>query len=111
MRKLLVVVLVSVLLAGLATTALAARSVKVGDNYYVRPKGVPTVTVGRGTVVRWNFTGKKSHNVTVRSGPAKFHSPTKDSGSYAHKMTRRGTYVIYCTVHGFRDQHMRLVVK
>ena len=112
MRKLFVSVLALSLLGVVAATALAAtKSVKVGDNYYVRAKGVPTVTVTKGTRVKWRFVGDKAHNVTVRRGPVKFHSPSKDSGSYSRKMTRRGTYVIYCSIHGFNDQRMRLVVK
>ena len=112
MRKLLAVLLVSATLAVLATTAFAAtRSVRVGDDYYVRPSGVPTVSVSRNTVVSWQFRGISPHNVTVSSGPVKFRSTTKNSGSYRRTMTRRGTYAIYCTIHGASTQRMRLVVK
>ena len=57
----------TILAAGLAATALAlpaagspgasgaaTRSIKIGDNYFVR-KGGATVTVARGTKVRWRF--------------------------------------------------------
>jgi hypothetical protein len=111
MRKLLAVLLIAALTAGLAATALARRTVRVGDNWFVRPSGVPTVTVQRGETVVWRFTGRRRHNVTVRSGPVRFHSPTKRSGTYQRRMTRRGTYVIVCTIHGGRDQRMRLVVR
>jgi plastocyanin len=113
LRKLLVLVLVLVagLAGALAATALGATSVKVGDNYFVRTKGVPTVTVGKGTTVRWNFRGRHFHNVTVKSGPVHFRSSTKSSGHFSKKLTHRGIYVIYCTVHGAKDQSMRLVVK
>jgi plastocyanin len=112
MRKLLVIVVVATLAAGLAATALAAsRTVRVGDNWFVRPSGVPTVTVERGDTVVWRFTGRRRHNVTVRRGPVRFHSPTKRSGTYRRRMNRRGTYVIVCTIHGARDQKMRLVVR
>jgi hypothetical protein len=48
MRKLLVLVTMSAATAALATPALAATtSVKVGDGYFVRDGGVPTVTVKR----------------------------------------------------------------
>ena len=47
MRKLIVLVIAAAAVTALAATAFAAtRSVKVGDNYYVRSSGVPTVTVG-----------------------------------------------------------------
>jgi plastocyanin len=111
MRKLLVAILAATTLCALAATALAATmSVKVGDNYFVRSKGVPTVTVSRNTTVKWNFSGDSPHNVTVSKGPVKFHSATKDSGSFRKKLTRRGTYTIYCSIHGAGDQKMKLVV-
>ena len=111
MRKLIVVVLAAAALAALAATALAAKSVKVGDNYYVRPSGVPTVTVSKGTTVAWRFAGRSLHTVSVKRGPVKFSSSVKRSGTYRKRMTRRGTYTIYCKVHGASDQRMKLVVK
>jgi plastocyanin len=112
MRKLILVVLALSALAALAGTALAAtRSVKVGDNYYVRASGVPKVTVSKGTTVRWRFTGDEAHTVTVKRGPAKFNSGVRSSGTYRKKMRKRGTYTIYCTIHGLSDQRMKLVVK
>jgi plastocyanin len=111
LRKLLVPALAGAMLAILATQAFAARSIKVGDNYFVRASGVPTVTVSKGTTVSWRFAGDNLHNVVVRSGPVKFRSPAKSSGTYRRKVTRAGTYRIYCSIHGARDQSMRLVVK
>lgn len=112
MRKLLVGIIAATALCAFAGTALAAtRTVKVGDNYFVRSKGVPTVTVSLNTTVKWNFSGDSPHNVTVSKGPVKFHSPTKSSGSYSKKVTRRGTYTIYCSIHGAGDQKMKLVVE
>lgn len=98
--------------AGIVAPALAAtRTVKVGDNYFVRSKGVPTVTVKRNDRVKWQFKGDSPHNVVVTKGPAKFQSPTKTSGSYTKKLTRKGTYTIICTIHGASDQSMKLRVK
>jgi|SRR5215204_6740094 len=111
MRKLIVIALVVGCFGTLASVALAAKSVKVGDNYYVRSKGVPTVTVTKGTTVKWNFRGSNPHSVTVSKGPRKFDSGVRTSGSYKKKLTKRGTYKIYCTVHGASDQSMKLVVK
>jgi plastocyanin len=111
-RKLVAIVIVAALTAGLAASAVAARrTLRVGDNWFVRPSGVPTVTVERGDTVVWRFIGRRRHNVTVRHGPVRFHSPTKRSGTYVRRVTRRGTYVIICTIHGARDQQMRLVVR
>ena len=112
MRKLLVLGLVAAVLAILATQAFAAsRSVKVGDNYFVRSSGVPTVTVTKGTTVTWRFAGSNLHTVVVSSGPVKFRSSAKSSGTYKKKLTRAGTYRIYCSIHGKGDQSMKLVVK
>ena len=112
MRKLIVGALVVGCLGVLASVAMAAtRSVKVGDNYYVRARGVPTVTVSKGTTVKWNFRGRFPHTVTVSKGPRKFNSGVRTSGSYRKKLTRRGTYTIYCVIHGAADQKMKLVVK
>jgi plastocyanin len=112
LRKLLVMALVGAVLAILATQAFAAsRSVKVGDDYFVRPSGVPTVTVKKGTTVTWRFAGRNLHTVAVSSGPVRFHSSAKSRGTYKKKLTRAGTYRIYCTIHGRANQSMKLVVK
>ena len=112
MRKLIVIAISACALVLLAATAMAAtKSVKVGDDYYVRSSGVPKVTVTKGTTVRWRFVGDNPHTVTVSRGPVKFNSGVKTSGSYRKKLRRRGTYTIYCTIHGASDQKMKLVVK
>ena len=46
------------------------QPVKVGDDYYVRSRGVPVVTVKKGTTVKWNFRGSNPHPVTVSKGRA-----------------------------------------
>jgi plastocyanin len=98
-------------LAAFAVPAFAAhktRTIPVGDFYFVKDSNhTPTVHVARGTVMRWHFVGMEDHNVTVESGPAKFHSRDKDHGFYKHQVFRQGTYIIECTIHGFK---MRLVV-
>ena len=106
------------LVPAIATAALAvgvpaansAREVKVGDNYFVRASGVPTVTVSKGTTVKWVWKGKSPHNVKVTKGPVKFGSSSMTRGSYSRKMKQKGTYTIVCTVHGASDQKMKLVV-
>ena len=115
MRKLLVLPLLAAVAAVPAASATGASSlakrVNVGDNYFVRPSGVPTVTVSKGTKVRWVWTGRDLHNVKVKSGPASFSSPSKTSGSFSKRMRKRGTYTIVCSIHGGRDQKMKLVVR
>ena len=110
MRKLLVAVLIAAASAVFALPALAAtRSVKVGDDYFVRKGSIPTVTVKKGTTVTWRFAGKDMHNVAVKKGPVKFHSSYKTSGSYSKRVTRTGTYTIVCTIHQ-PDMAMKLRV-
>jgi plastocyanin len=110
MRKLLVALLIAVASAVLALPALAAtRSVKVGDDYFVRKGSIPTVTVKKGTKVTWRFAGKEMHNVAVTKGPAKFHSSYKSSGTYSKRVTRTGTYTIVCSIHQ-PDMTMKLRV-
>ena len=110
-RPLVLLTVAATAAAAVAVPALAAtKSVKVGDNYFVRSSGVPTVTVKKNDTVRWNFAGERLHNVKVKSGPVKFGSPDKTSGTYRKKMTRAGTYVLYCSIHGQSDQSMKLRV-
>ena len=110
MRKLLVASLIAAASAVLATQALAVtRSVKVGDDFFVRKGSVPTVTVSKGTTVTWRWAGKEIHNVRVTKGPARFASSFKSSGTYSKRVTRPGTYTIVCSVHQ-PDMRMRLRV-
>jgi plastocyanin len=110
MRKLLVLTLIAAASAALAVPALAAsRSVKVGDDYFVRKGSVPTVTVKKGTTVTWRWTGKDMHNVAVTKGPAKFRSSYKSSGSFSKRLTRTGTYTVVCSIHQ-PDMRMKLRV-
>jgi plastocyanin len=112
MRTATILAVAGTLLAVLATAAVAATTrVKIGDNYFVHKGGRPTVTVNRGDRVTWVWTGKNIHNVTVRSGPVRFGSRTQSKGTYTRRMRRAGTYVIYCTVHGYPTQTMTLVVR
>jgi len=84
------------LCALLAVPAFAAtKSATVGDTYFK----ARTLTVSKGTTVKWVWRGKLPHDVKVKSGPAKFHSTVKTSGSYSKRLTRSGTYRIICTIH------------
>jgi plastocyanin len=110
MRKLLIlpILLVAVLLVGVGPAAAKTRSIKIGDDFFVRPSGVPTVTVKKGTTAKWRWTGRDAHNV-VGSGPASFQSAVKSSGTFKRKMKKKGTYRIVCTIHS--GMRMTLKVK
>jgi hypothetical protein len=110
-RKLLVPMVIAGLLGPVAAPALAITRVKVGDNYFVRERGVPTIKVDRGTRVRWVWRGSSVHNVKVAAGPARFGSAIKTSGTYTKRVRKAGTYTLICTVHGPADQSMKLVVR
>lgn len=84
----------------------ATKSVGVKDDFFTKS----TLTVKKGTRVKWKWQGDSPHNVTVTSGPKKFRSSTKSSGSYKKKMRKKGTYSILCTVHA-PDMKMTLKVK
>jgi plastocyanin len=112
MRRLLIlpILLVAVLLVGVAPAAAKTRGIKIGDDFFVRNSGVPTVTVKKGTTVKWRWTGHDQHNVVVQKGPASFQSALKTKGSYKKKLKKKGTYTIICSIHA-PGMKMKLKVK
>jgi Tol biopolymer transport system component len=78
---------------------LARPRISILDNAFVRGREGPTLRISAGTVVIWRWRSQSSHNVTVRSGPARFRSPTRSRGVFARRLTRVGTYRIVCTLH------------
>ena len=75
------------------------RWISILDNAFVRGREDPTLRITRGTVVTWRWRSQSSHNVTVRSGPQHFRSPTRSRGVFARRLIRAGTYRIVCTLH------------
>ena len=88
----------------------ADTSIKLKDDYFA-PK---STSVKKGSTVTFRWAGSAPHNVTVGntrttgSGPVKFHSPTKTSGTYKKRCTRKGTYKIVCTVHPGMELTLRV---
>lgn len=78
------------------TASAATKTVSVSDDLY----GPAAVTIKKGSTVTWAWHGQDEHNVTVRTGPVRFASPTQSSGTYSKRLTRAGLYRLYCTVHG-----------
>ena len=101
MKRFLVLgIAIVVAAAAFAIPALAAsKTVKIGDNFFVRSSNNATVSVKRGTTVVWRWTGTAPHNVTVQSGPKKFHSRTQSRGTFKATPHTKGTYKIVCTIH------------
>jgi plastocyanin len=59
-----------------------------------------TVRINRGDSVRWRFADAGvSHNVTSRGRPRFRNSRSMQSGTYAVRFTRAGTYRYVCTIH------------
>lgn len=85
---------VLLLVVGLAAPASGggARRVRIVDNRF-RPR---TVTIERGTRVRWVNTGNRDHTTTGRG----WNSGSLDPGdTFRRRFNRRGTFAYRCTIH------------
>ncbi len=79
---------------GLEVLATARARVRIVDNAF-RPK---TITVARGTRVRWVNRGTAVHSVKPAKG--RWGSDLLQPGDrYGHVFRRAGTFAYYCTVH------------
>jgi plastocyanin len=96
MKKLIAGATAAALAAGaLAATAFGAtKTITVKDNVF----SPTTVTVKKGTTVKWVWKGKAPHNV-ISTGAGKFQSKTQVKGSFSKKLTKAGTYKIVCSIH------------
>jgi len=95
--------------AVVALPALAAtKSITIGDDYFIK-KGGGTVTVKKGTTVKWVFSGKNKHTVNG-SGAGKFinSGAPKGSGSYKVKVGKKGTFKIICTIHSGQSMTLKV---
>jgi len=100
MRKLILIAVVAAFAAVPAVSALASsppKKVTVGNNFF----SSKNMTVNRGTEVTWVWHSfGVPHNVTVTSGPSRFHSrELQSSGSFSHLFSKKGTYHLVCTLH------------
>jgi plastocyanin len=113
MKKVLAAVAISAIAAVAAVPALAGtKSVKVGDNYFVRDGARPTVTISKGSTLKFVWRGHAPHNVVKKKGPGgKINSGVKTKGVFKHKFTRGGTYTLYCTIHGLSDMGLTVKVR
>ena len=107
MRILPLAVILALVLA--APAAAATKNVKIGDDFFVKSGKARTVSVAKGTTVKWNWKGSDQHNVVVQKGPKKFQSSLKTKGSFKRKLKKRGTYKIICSIHA-PDMRMTLKV-
>jgi plastocyanin len=106
-RPLLVLVLALVVaVPGFAATAGAAKTpkpktIKVGDDFFSPKK----LKVKKNTTIKWKWSADNAdtHDVRLKKGPKgvkKFHSQYATAGySFKKKLTKKGTYTLYCSVH------------
>jgi len=113
MKKLLVATAIAGIAAVAAIPAFAGtKTVKVGDNFFVRDGGRPTVTISRGSSLKFVWRGSAPHNILKKKGPGgRINSGVKTSGTFTHKFTRGGTYVLYCSIHGVSDMGLTVKVR
>jgi plastocyanin len=104
MRTLLLALVIALVAA--APAAAKTKNVRVGDDFFK----AKTITIHRGTTVRWNWRGHDAHNVVVQKGPKHFQSSLRTKGHFARKLSKRGTYKIICSIHA-PDMHMTIHVQ
>jgi plastocyanin len=91
-------------LAAVPAFASSTKTITVKDNAF----SPSSATIRAGSTVKFVWRGKAPHNVSVSKGPAKFKSPVKTSGSYAIRLTRKGTYSLVCTIHQGMKMSLRV---
>jgi plastocyanin len=78
-----------------ASAPSTGHTVTIGDDFFRPPK----LTVKRGTVVTWQWTGMNPHNVTFTK--LHKHSKTQTTGVYRLRFSKKGVYHYLCTIHRF----------
>ena len=103
--------LISVFVVAALTAALVLSSVAFGATKKVGVRGVTfspkSLTIKRGTTVRWSWSGSLPHNVTGKG----FRSKTAAKVTFSHKFTKKGTYIVVCTLHQAAGMTMKIKVR
>jgi plastocyanin len=105
------VALVAAGAALLFSSAAEARTskVQISSNFYAPFK----LTVHKNDKVRfvWDEFSFEAHDVNVKKGPKKFHSPLQAGGTWTTKrLTKPGKYSLFCSQHP-EEMRMTLTVK
>jgi plastocyanin len=98
----------AVLLFSGAAEARTAK-VQIASNFFAPGK----LTVHKGDKVRfvWDAFSFDAHDVNVKKGPAKFHSPLQSGGTWTTKKLKKpGKYQLFCSQHP-DEMRMTLTVK
>lgn len=79
-----------------AAEGAGTKRVRIVDTDY-SPR---TLTIARGTTVRWTFEDEDTPHTVTSRGKQRFRSsPSKKSGSYSFRFTKPGQYTYVCTIH------------
>jgi len=94
----------------LFSSAAEARTskVQISSNFYAPFK----LTVKKNAKVRfvWDEFSFEAHDVNVKKGPVKFHSPLQAGGTWTTKKLKKpGKYFLFCSQH--EEMTMTLTVK
>ncbi len=94
----------ALLLAPVAPAATAGSGTRganvfIVDNAFVRGVQRPKVSLHSGNSVTWRWRSRQSHSVSVRSGPERFATRTRNRGTFTHRFMKAGTYRIECSLH------------
>ena len=114
-KKLLALIVVAGVAAAVAIPSFAAsaRTIKLGNNFFVRKGPPPTITVKRGQKVVFYWSTSRTHNVYQVGGPidgVHFHINDQRTGKrVTHIFHTKGTYPLQCTFHN--EMKMTLKVK
>ena len=109
MRKLIALAVATAAVATVPAAAAITKTVRVDDDYFVRPGSRPTVIVNKGDTVKWVWRGDVVHNVVVEKGPVKFNSGIRKEGAvYKRIMKVRGLYSIVCTIHSGMEMNLKV---
>jgi plastocyanin len=85
------------------------HDVQISSNFFA--PGTLTVKTGDKVRFEWDEFGFEAHDVNVRKGPTKFHSPLQAGGTWStKKLKKAGKYLLFCSQHS-EEMTMTLKVK
>lgn len=92
MHKILPILAVGATVLAAAVPSFAAKKgVSVVDDAFK----AKTITISKGTKVKWTWKGSEPHNV---SGSG-FSSKVQVKGTFSHTFNKKGTFSYRCTIH------------
>ena len=101
---LIVFLVLVVLISGCYGTTTQPSTTQPATTNTVEIKGFAfnpaTITVTKGTTVKWTNNDNAPHTVTTTSAPVDFDSGTKNKGdTFTQTFDTAGTYGYYCSIH------------